>query len=48
MKKSVFKILNSINKTILPKYSKQDPSKLNKLQQLVVAYRYYILINSLD
>lgn len=48
MKKSVFKILNAINQVILPKYSKRDPAKLSKLQQAVVAFRYYILINSLD
>lgn len=48
MKKSVFKFLNIINKAILPKYSKQDPSKLSKLQQAIVAFRYYVLINALD
>ncbi|WP_202912420.1 hypothetical protein [Sphingobacterium olei] len=48
MKKALFKFLNDINKAVLPKYSKQDPSTLSKLQQAVVAYRYYVLINSLD
>ena len=48
MKKGFFKLLNSINQKILPKYSKKDPSKLSKLQQAVVAYRYYVLINSMD
>ena len=48
MKKEFFKILNSINKKILPKYSQKDPSKLSKLQQAVVAYRYYVLIHSKD
>jgi len=48
MKKNLFKILNKINQLVLPKYAKQDPTKLSKLQQAVVAYRYYILVNSLD
>ncbi|SDL13223.1 Uncharacterised protein [Sphingobacterium mizutaii] len=48
MKKGFFRILNKINQKALPKYSKEDPSKLSKLQQAVVAYRYYVLINSMD
>lgn len=48
MKKGFFRILNKINQKVLPKYSKEDPSKLSKLQQVVVAYRYYVLINSMD
>ncbi len=48
MKKSLFKLLNRINKKILPKYSQQDPSKLSKIQQAIVAYRYYVLIHSLE
>lgn len=48
MKKKFFKILNDINKAILPKYSKKDPTKLTKLQQGILAYRYYVLTNSLD
>ncbi|WP_165319183.1 hypothetical protein [Sphingobacterium sp. SGG-5] len=48
MKKYLFRLLNKLNKAFLPKYSKLDPSKLSKLQQAVVAYRYYVLINALD
>ena len=48
MKKSLFKLLNKINKAILPRYSRQDPSGLSKIQQAITAYRYYVLINSLD
>ncbi len=48
MKKQFFKILNNINKSILPRYSKHDPSKLTKFQQAIIAYRYYVLTNSLD
>ncbi|WP_165894409.1 hypothetical protein [Sphingobacterium alimentarium] len=48
MKKIFFKILNRINQAILPRYSKLDPSKLSRWQQGIVAYRYYVLTNSLD
>lgn len=48
MEKKLFKLLNTINKAILPKYSKLDPSKLTKFQQVIVAYRYYVLTKSLD
>ena len=48
MKKSFFKFLNQINKAVLPKYSKEDPDKLTKFQQAIVAYRYYVLTQSLD
>ncbi|WP_374442371.1 hypothetical protein [Epilithonimonas sp.] len=48
MKKSFFRILNNINKTILPKYSKRDFTKLNKIQKAIFGYRYFVLINSLD
>ncbi|MFC4165658.1 hypothetical protein ACFOWU_18490 [Epilithonimonas zeae] len=48
MKKSFFKFLNKINVAILPKYSKRDFTKLNKLQKAIFGYRYLVLINSLD
>jgi len=48
MKKAFFKIVNQINKAVLPKYSTKDPSKLTRLQQAVVAYRYFVLIRALD
>ncbi len=48
MKKALFRILNDINKKILPKYSKRDFTKLNKLQKAIFGYRYFVLINSLD
>lgn len=46
--KTLYKFINKINKLILPKYSKKDPSKLKKYQQAILAYRYFILIRSLD
>lgn len=48
MKKSFFRFLNRINKGILPKLSDKDPSKLTKIQKGILAYRYFVLINSMD
>lgn len=48
MKKIVFQVLNAINRAILPKYSKRNPEKLSKMQLAVLAFRYYVLINSKD
>lgn len=48
MKKSIFRLLNKINKSILPKLSGKDPAKLTKLQKGILAYRYFVLINSMD
>jgi hypothetical protein len=48
MKKSVFRFLNKINKAVLPKLSDKDPTKLTKLQKGILAYRYFVLVNSMD
>ncbi|REC59141.1 hypothetical protein DRF65_27590 [Chryseobacterium pennae] len=48
MKKSFFRLLNVINKKILPKLSKKDPNKLTKVEKGILAYRYFVLVNSLD
>ncbi|MCS3530497.1 hypothetical protein [Chryseobacterium sp. JUb7] len=48
MKKSFFSFLNKVNKAILPKLSDKDPNTLTKLQKGVLAYRYFVLINSMD
>jgi hypothetical protein len=48
MKKEFFKILHKFNKAVLPKLSKKDPLKLTKFEQALVAYKYYVLINSLE
>jgi hypothetical protein len=48
MKKKFFFTLNEINKKVLPKLGDQDPLKMNKFQKAILAYRYYVLINSLD
>lgn len=48
MKKSFFRFLNKVNKAVLPKLSDKDPNKLTKLQKGILAYRYFVLINSMD
>ncbi|WP_178337299.1 hypothetical protein [Chryseobacterium takakiae] len=48
MKKSFFRWLNRVNKVVLPKLSDKDPNKLTKIQKGILAYRYYVLVNSLD
>ncbi|MCJ8155138.1 hypothetical protein MKJ01_15320 [Chryseobacterium sp. SSA4.19] len=48
MKKSVFRFLNKINKMVLPKLSDKDPTQLTKLQKGILAYRYFVLVNSMD
>ncbi|NOS93871.1 MAG: hypothetical protein HOP30_18290 [Cyclobacteriaceae bacterium] len=46
--KNLFKVLASVNKVILPRYSKKDITKLSKLEKAIVAYRYWITLNALD
>lgn len=48
MKKSFFQLLNSINKTMLPKLSNKDPNTLTKIEKGILAYRYYVLVHSMD
>jgi len=48
MKKSFFRLLNTVNKKVLPKLSGKDPNKLTKLQKGILAYRYFVLVNSLE
>ncbi len=40
MKKTFYQILASINKVLLPRYSKRDFTKLSKAGKVIVAYRY--------
>jgi hypothetical protein len=48
MKKSFFRFLNKINKAVLPKLSDKDPNNLTKFQKGILAYRYFVLIHSLE
>ncbi|MEO5600895.1 MAG: hypothetical protein ABIR06_08210 [Cyclobacteriaceae bacterium] len=47
MKKSLFVVMARINRFILPRYSKRDISRLNKLDQAIIAFRYWITKNAL-
>jgi transcription termination factor NusB len=48
LSKSIFKILAKLNKIIIPRYSKKDLSRLSKIDQALIAYRYWVTKNSLD
>lgn len=48
MKKQFFGFLNRLNKAVLPSYSQLDPAGLTKFQQAILAFRYYVLIQSKD
>ncbi len=50
MKKSIFKTLAKLNKTILPSYSKKqlDLSKASKVQLAIIGWRVYITKNALE
>jgi len=48
MKKSFFKLLNAVNKKMLPKLSNKDPNHLTKIEKGILAYRYFVLVNSMD
>ena len=46
----MFKILAILNKILLPSFTKQgsDPIKAKKWQKAIIAYRYWVTINSLS
>lgn len=46
--RSIYKALNKLNKAFLPSLYKKDPAKLTKFQQALTAYRYWVLLKSLD
>lgn len=48
MRRLAFRLLAKINKLILPKYSHRDLNKLSKFDKALVAFRYWVTINSLD
>ena len=45
--KALFKFLAFINKIFLPRYGKKDLTKLRKLDQAIIAYRYWVTKNAL-
>ena len=48
--KKLFKILAYLNKLILPSLTKKglDPIRASKFQLVLIGWRYYITINSLE
>lgn len=50
MKLQIFKILARVNKAILPSYTKQklDISKATKFQLIIIGWRAFVTINSLN
>ena len=48
MKKQLFKTLARLNKAIIPRFSRRDVTRLSKIEKALVAYRYWVTINSLD
>jgi hypothetical protein len=50
MKKKIFKILAKINKLMLPSYTKKglDITKATKIQLMIIGWKAYITMNSLD
>ncbi|MFT5761256.1 MAG: hypothetical protein ACI8WA_000366 [Polaribacter sp.] len=50
MKKRFFKIVASVNKAVLPSFTKRqlDISKASKIQLAIIGWRAYITIHSLD
>jgi hypothetical protein len=50
MKKQLFKGLASLNKAILPSYTKRrlDLSQASKLQMVIFGWRLYVTKNALD
>jgi hypothetical protein len=48
MKKTLFRVLARVNKWILPRYSKRDLAKLSKVDQALIAYRYWVTKNAIE
>ncbi|MCL9770087.1 SsrA-binding protein [Flavobacterium sp. HXWNR69] len=46
----MFKLLAKLNKALLPSFTKQglDPIKAKKWQKAIIAYRYWVTVNSLN
>jgi hypothetical protein len=47
-KKQLFKILAKLNKVIMPRFSRKDITRLSKVEKGLIAYRYWVTLNSLD
>jgi hypothetical protein len=47
-KKQLFKILARLNKVVMPRFSRKDITRLSKIEKGLIAYRYWVTLNSLD
>lgn len=47
MRKMFFRWLATLNRAILPRYSRRDLNRLSKLDQAIIAYRYWVTKNAL-
>ncbi|SDB67321.1 hypothetical protein SAMN03097699_3366 [Flavobacteriaceae bacterium MAR_2010_188] len=49
LKKSIFKFLSKVNRSVLPSYTKKqlDLAKASKLQLAIIGWRAYVTKNSL-
>lgn len=50
MKKQLFKFMATLNKAILPSYSKKqlDLAKASKVQMAIIGWRWFVTKNALD
>jgi hypothetical protein len=48
MQRFFFKTLASLNKVLMPRFSKRDLSRLKKWEQALIAYRYWVTKNALE
>ena len=50
MKKQLFQLLASLNKLLLPSYSKKrlDMTKASKFQLALIGWRYFVTKNAID
>jgi hypothetical protein len=48
IKKQLFKMLAKVNKVIMPRFSRKDITRLSNIEKGLVAWRYWVTINSLD
>jgi len=46
--KQIFKMLAKMNKVIMPRFSKKDITRLSKIEKGLIAWRYWVTLNSLD
>ena len=47
MRKLFFTVLATLNKVVLPRYSRRDLTRLGKLDKAIVAWRYWVTCNAL-